>query len=332
MAAAFDLGMMLNTAPSANMVQQIACDLLTPYHNHMFALYDGERLEDMVESIRKNGVLTPLIVQPLSGGKYEILIGHNRWNASKAAGLATVPAIVKQGLPADEAEMYVIESNIMQRGFDNLRISEQAAVVAQRHEAMFSQGKRNDIIRELKLLENPNLESELTETPSQTTRDKVGSEYGLSGKTVSRLIRINRLIDELKEQIDNENIAFLAGVQLSYLSDDTQETVALLAEQYKISIKKAEELRKNASDGSLSDKEVEQILSGKTDEPQQPKPKSVKISQASYSRYFSKKATSEEVSEIIEKALEMYFMNQDDDTDKSKVIATFPDFDKEQAR
>ena len=98
MAAAFDLGMMLNTAPSANMVQQIACDLLTPYHNHMFALYDGERLEDMVESIRKNGVLTPLIVQPLSGGKYEILIGHNRWNASKAAGLATVPAIVKQGL------------------------------------------------------------------------------------------------------------------------------------------------------------------------------------------------------------------------------------------
>ena len=78
MTAAFDLGMMLNTAPSANMVQQIACDLLTPYHNHMFALYDGERLEDMVESIRKNGVLTPLIVQPLSGGKYEILIGHNR--------------------------------------------------------------------------------------------------------------------------------------------------------------------------------------------------------------------------------------------------------------
>ena len=145
------------------------------------------------------------------------------------------------------------------------------------------------------------------------------------------MIHINRVIDELKEQIDNENIAFLAGVQLSYLSDDTQETVALLAEQYKISIKKAEELRKNASDGSLSDKEVEQILSGKTDEPQQPKPKSVKISQASYSRYFSKKATSEEVSEIIEKALEMYFMNQDDDTDKSKVIATFPDFDKEQA-
>ena len=52
MAAAFDLGMMLNTAPSANMVQQIACDLLTPYHNHMFALYDGERLEDMVESTK----------------------------------------------------------------------------------------------------------------------------------------------------------------------------------------------------------------------------------------------------------------------------------------
>lgn len=118
---------------------------------------------------------------------------------------------------------------------------------------------------------------------------------------------------------------------MSYCQMTHRKRLHYIAEQYKISIKKAEELRKNASDGSLSDKEVEQILSGKTDEPQQPKPKSVKISQASYSRYFSKKATSEEVSEIIEKALEMYFMNQDDDTDKSKVIATFPDFDKEQA-
>lgn len=152
----FDLGAMLS-APAQTAVQQIPCDQLHPYHNHKFELYSGERLDDMVESIRENGVLSPIIVQP-DGDGYEILIGHNRWNASKIAGLATVPAIIKQGLTEDEALVYVLESNLMQRGFDNLRISEQAAVVALRHKDMFSQGKRNDIIRELAMLENPDAE------------------------------------------------------------------------------------------------------------------------------------------------------------------------------
>ena len=148
----FDLSAMLST-PQQTAVQQIPCDQLKPYHNHKFELYSGERLEDMVASIKENGVLSPIIVQP-NGDGYEILIGHNRWNASKLAGLPTVPAIIKTGLTEDEAEMYVIESNVMQRGFENLRISEQAAAVALRHSEMFSQGKRNDILRELAHLEN----------------------------------------------------------------------------------------------------------------------------------------------------------------------------------
>lgn len=152
----FDLNAMLS-APPQTAVQQIPCEQLHPYHDHKFELYTGERLDDMVASIKENGVLSPIIVQP-DGDGYEILIGHNRWNASKLAGLPTVPAIVKQGLSEDEAMVYVLESNIMQRGFDNLRISEQAAVIALRHRDMFSQGKRNDIIRELALLENPDAE------------------------------------------------------------------------------------------------------------------------------------------------------------------------------
>lgn len=153
----FDLGAMLSAPQTA--VQQIPCDQLHPYHNHKFELYSGERLEDMIASIKENGVLSPIIVQP-DGNSYEILIGHNRWNASKLAGLSTVPAIVKSGLTEEEAEMYVIESNVMQRGFENLRISEQAAAVALRHSEMFSQGKRNDIMRELTAFENPSAETD----------------------------------------------------------------------------------------------------------------------------------------------------------------------------
>lgn len=153
----FDLGAMLS-APAQTAVQQIPCDQLHPYHNHKFEMYTGERLDDMVESIRENGILSPIIVQP-DGEGYEILIGHNRWNASKLAGLPAIPAIVKTGLTEDEAEMFVVESNVIQRSFENLRISEQAAVIALRHSKMFSQGKRNDILRELAMLENPNADT-----------------------------------------------------------------------------------------------------------------------------------------------------------------------------
>ena len=108
----FDLGAMLSAPQTA--VQQIPCDQLHPDHDHKFELYTGERLDDMVASIKENGVLSPIIVQP-DGEGFEILIGHNRWNASKLAGLPTVPAIVKTGLTEDEALAYTLESNIIQR-------------------------------------------------------------------------------------------------------------------------------------------------------------------------------------------------------------------------
>ena len=107
----FDLNAMLS-APVQTAVQQIPCEHLHPFHDHKFELYSGERLEDMVESIRENGVLSPIIVQP-DGDGYEILIGHNRWNASKLAGLTTVPVIVKTGLTDEEALLYTVESNVM---------------------------------------------------------------------------------------------------------------------------------------------------------------------------------------------------------------------------
>ena len=81
MTIAFDLGAMLGTPPVSidNQIKQIPCDMLIPYHNHKFELYTGERLEDMIQSIKDNGVLIPIIVQPAGDGMYEILIGHNRW-------------------------------------------------------------------------------------------------------------------------------------------------------------------------------------------------------------------------------------------------------------
>ncbi|MCM1530628.1 MAG: ParB N-terminal domain-containing protein [Alistipes sp.] len=306
----FDLGAMLS-APAQTVVQQIPCEQLHPYHNHKFEMYTGERLEDMVESIRENGVLSPIIVQS-DGDGYEILIGHNRWNASRLAGLATVPAIVKQGLSEDEAEMFVIESNVIQRGFDNLRVSEQAAVIALRHNEMFSQGKRNDIIRELALLENPEADT-ITLTPVGSKWDSgktVGAEYGVSKGSVIRLIRINKLTDKLKSLVDSGDISIRAGVELSFLSAETQEVVAEQAENFKIDMKKAKALREAADgDGNVDTAVIVRIITGAENKT---KSKSVKISSDAYARYFREGIKAKEITETIEKALAFYFKNMEE--------------------
>ncbi len=307
----FDLSAMLS-APAQTAVQQIPCEQLKPYHNHKFELYTGERLDDMVASIKENGVLSPIIVQP-DGDGYEILIGHNRWNASKIAGLPSVPAIIKTGLSEDEAEMYVIESNVMQRGFENLRISEQAAAVALRHSEMFSQGKRNDILRELALMENP---ESATSDPvgmksAPDVNDNIGEHYGLGRSTVVRLIRIYKLIDELKALVDSGDIAIRTGVELSFLSDDTQAVIADCAEESKIDMKTAKMLRSSAdNEGNIDRYIVHSIIYGEDTE-QKPKPKSVKISHDTFTKYFSKGTKAEEISETIEKALALYFKNME---------------------
>lgn len=303
MTADFDLGAMLSS-DNSNKVHMISCDELVPYHNHKFSLYYGERLEDMVESIKQNGIFSSLVVQPTGTGKYEILIGHNRWNAAKLAGLAAVPCVIKSGLTEEEAEIYVTESNVMQRGFDNLKISEQAEALRIRHDTMFSQGKRNDIIRELEQLNSETTSSPM-DTKSQkdkTTMDKVGEEYGMSRAKVARLLRICKLCDNIKQWVDEGLIALRVGVDLSYLTDEEQELIAC-EEPKKLTMKVSAELK--ARSGTLTEDDIDEIVNGKEDKPK--KPKAVKIEYDSYSRFFAEGTKTNEIQETIIKALEAYF-------------------------
>lgn len=308
----FNLEAMLSAPTIQTAVQQIPCEKLHPYHNHKFELYTGERLDDMVASIKENGVLSPVIVQP-DGDGYEILIGHNRWNACKIAGIDTIPAIIKQGLSEDEAEMYVIESNLIQRSFSDLKISEQAAVVASRHSKMFSPGKRNDIIRELTLLENPDAEisEDTTLNPMGSrldTNEEVGKEYGVSKGSVVRLIRINKLTDALKALVDSGDIAIRAGVELSFLSEKAQEIVAEQAEDFKVDMKKSKALHDAADkEGNIDTATIVRIITGTADV--KPKPKSVKISEETFYKYFEPGTKKAQVTETVEKALAFYFAN-----------------------
>lgn len=122
----FDLNSFIGTPDvMKNAVQNIDIDKLIPYKNHCFRLYEGERLDDMVRSVRNYGIMIPVIVRNVPDtDTFEILSGHNRVNAAKIAGKKNVPAVVKENLPDEFAEIYVVESNAMQRGFKELRISE----------------------------------------------------------------------------------------------------------------------------------------------------------------------------------------------------------------
>lgn len=288
-----------------------------PYPNHPFRLYSGERLDDMVASIGNYGILTPMIVRTKDNGRYEMLAGHNRMNAGKLAGLDEGDFIIKENLSDEEAWMYVIETNVMQRSFADMLPSEKAAVLALRHSKMFSQGKRNDIIAELKMLENPQYIKEKSTSPligEKLHSDvQLGIEYGLSKNSVSRLLRIDKLIQALKGHVDASQIGIYPAVALSYLVEAEQQNIekVLSENEFKVDMKKAEMLRSYSESSKLNEKTAYQILSGEVNK----KPKSttlppVKIKHKVYSKYFPADTKAGEIERIIDEALEWYFANK----------------------
>ncbi|MGN0552373.1 MAG: ParB N-terminal domain-containing protein, partial [Oscillospiraceae bacterium] len=222
-------------------ITSIAIDKLVPYRNHRFTLYQGERLQDMIQSISKNGIITPIIVRTTDNGKYEILSGHNRVYAAGQAGITSVPAVVKTDLSDEDAEIYVIETNLLQRSFKELKISEQAFAIGLRYSKLFDERKLKGISDELYLIENgkPKPEAENEDVPPghfQNTRGMTAEEYGIGQTTVARLLRINKLTDELKELVDKGNIKVRAAVDLSFLTGEQQKMLTELMKDMQVTV------------------------------------------------------------------------------------------------
>jgi len=219
-----------------NGIEMLPIDSIRSFRNHPFRLYEGERLDDMVESIREHGILNPVIVWQNSGG-YEMLAGHNRQMAGRVAGLTEIPTIVKCDLTEKEAYVYVIETNVMQRGFAELLPSEKAAVLAERYEKVSNKGKRNDILQEIERLSI----SDMTESCGHgvhklKSRDAIGEECGMTGRNIARYIRVHLLEQPLKKRLDDGELSLVAAVELSYLSAEEQKVVSELVEQGRIKL------------------------------------------------------------------------------------------------
>jgi len=305
----------MQTQPvNKRVVTDIAIEQLTPFKGHPFRLYEGERLNDMVTSIKANGVLVPIVVHK-ADNVLEILSGHNRVAAAKLAGLTEVPSIILENISDEEAWVYVVETNLIQRSFSDMSHSEKATVIALHHSKMFSQGKRNDILAQLETLEKSH-DNGADGTCAQVahklkSRDVVANEYGLSKDTVARYLRINQLIQPLKTMLDNGNIAFITGVTLSFLREECQIVLADCIRQYNFSVdmKKADILRNYSEKGKLDGDAIQRILSGAMVRKPNRAP-AVKVSRSIYAKYFKPNQSAKEVEAIVEKALTMYFEQQ----------------------
>ncbi len=286
-------------AETGNGLQSLPVDSIKPFHDHPFRLYQGERLDDMVESIREHGILNPVIVRKKGSG-YEMLSGHNRQNAAKIAGLTEIPAIVKEGLSDEEAYVYVIETNVIQRSFTDLAPSEKAAVLSARYEKVISQGRRNDILQEIEEIGTCG-----HDVHKSRSRDGIGEEYGMTGRNIARYMRVDKLIRPFKERLDEGELTLTAAVELSYLSGDEQAIVA--KKDAAINEKAAKSIR--AAAGELTEDKLEEILYP-IRESAPAKAVSVKIPAEAEEKYFSGMKAKERTDLVI-KALDAWFSGKE---------------------
>ena len=187
--------------------QKIEIGRIHAFPNHPFKVLDDEKMDTLVDSIRENGILNPVIVRPDQSGNYEMISGHRRLHAAKIVGLKKVSAIVKE-MSDDEAIIKMVDANIQR---EEILPSERAFSFKMKMEAMSRQGQRNDLTS--------------GQNVPKLTSDVIGEENGMSGRQVKRYIRLTELIPELLECTDNKKIGLVMAVDLSYLDEQVQKWV-----------------------------------------------------------------------------------------------------------
>lgn len=272
---------------------------LNPYHEKIFHLYEGARLEEMVESIKSSGVLTPIIVRTHGDG-YQILGGHNRVNASMLAGRLTVPAINYGELSESEAKFIVTETNLMQRGFSELSLLEKAACIAIRYDAMKNQGIRVDLLDEL---------ANMNEEDLAHSNVKLAKEFEMSASTISRYVKIHSLSDAMKDLIRDGKLNFSSALYLSFLTEEHQWLVASIIVELNanVSKKEAESIKVLEETDYLTEEAVKGVL---TSEPSVAKT-GLKLGVEFMKERFPGMTDKAEVLKIIESALDMWFGVED---------------------
>lgn len=278
-------------------VTELKISHLKDYHKENLGenRYSKQDLEDLVESVKINGIIQPLVVRPLEeNDEYEIILGHHRRDAALLAGLNTVPCLINDDLDDDTAELLFMDSNL-QHGFEKMSHSEKAELIYRRNEALKRQGRRTDL--------NPDDETK-----------SVDEEFHLSRSSIQRYLRIYKLSDELKQKLDDGKIGVKIAVDLSFISEDCQRFISDLInnEDLKIDKKMSEKMKKVAERNALDENTILKIINGKEDDKEKTektksKKKAIKVSKKVLEKYFIPEQDQKEIDKVIDEALKLYY-------------------------
>jgi len=229
-------------------IRDIPISEIDEFPDHPFKVLMDEDMEQLVESIKRNGVMTPATVRLKEDGRYELISGHRRKKACELAGLETLKCEVKD-LTRDEAIIIMVESNL-QRSV--ILPSEKAFAYKMRLEAMKRQGERTD------LTSSP-LDNKLKGT---TSAQQVSRNSGDSQPQIYRFIRLTELVPEILQMVDEKQIAFRPAVEISYLSEEQQYTLleAMSYNDATPSLAQAIKMKKFNQDGKLTDEVIQSIM------------------------------------------------------------------------
>ena len=254
---------------------------------HPFQVRLDEDMDQIVESVKERGVITPITLRQKADGRYEIVSGHRRRKACELAGLATVPAEIKE-LTRDEAIILMVESNLQR---STILPSEKAFSYKMRLEAMKRQAGRPS-------------KDNLGPVVQNFSRDELGESAGESGRQISRYIRLTELIPDLLTMVDEGRIALRPAVELSYLGKLEQQDLAaaiglsLATPSHAQAIK----LRAFSKEGKLSPAVIESIMC--EEKPNQKEKINIKYADAR--KYIPSSVPYEQTGAYILKALEYY--------------------------
>lgn len=210
---------------------------LYDFNNHPFQVRDNDEMLELAESIQERGVLVPGLVRPRKAGGYEIIAGHRRKRGSTIAGQKTMPVICRE-LTDDDATVIMVDSNIQR---ENLLPSEKAFAYRMKMEALRHQGRKGE-----------------------DSAQSVGEKGGDNARSVQRYIRLTYLLPELRDAVDQKKIAFIAGAELSFLSEEEQQwLVKSIDEVQKYPAGKvAAQMKEYSKSGELTEAIIKILLQG----------------------------------------------------------------------
>ena len=273
---------------------EIEINKIHAFKNHPFKVLDDEKMQDLIESVKLSGVLTPVLLRVDSNDEYEMISGHRRLHAAKMAGLTTIPAIVRE-LSDDDAAIAMVDANIQR---EELLPSEKAFAYRMKLEAMKRQGSRTDLT--------------LSQNETKSRSDEVLSkQVGESRAQVQRYIRLTELIPELLDLVDSKKLKFTVAVDISYIDKEIQKWIyEYIKDTGFIKPQQITALRNQLNEGAVNQVGMLTIFN-KCMMVKTPS-RSITFSEKKLTKYFPESYSADDMERVIESLLEKWSQEQND--------------------